>query len=82
MENWIGSIAAALTTASFVPQAIKVIRDRKTQDLSLGMYVMFTLGVLLWFVFGLMIGSFPVYLANGITLAVSSAILVMKIRFG
>lgn len=82
MEEWLGSIAAILTTASFVPQAIKVIRERQTAGISLSMYVLFTIGVALWFIYGLVIGRYPIYLANGITLALSSVVLVMKIRLG
>ncbi len=80
MEVWIGSIAAVLTTVSFVPQAVKVLRERQTAGISLGMYVLFTMGVALWFAYGLMIRSFPVYAANGVTLVLSSLILAAKIR--
>jgi MtN3 and saliva related transmembrane protein len=82
LENWIGSIAALLTTAAFVPQALMVIREKQTRGISLGMYVLFTLGVTLWFVFGLLIGSYPVTVANGITLVLASIILAMKLRYG
>lgn len=82
MEDWIGSIAAFLTTTSFVPQAVKVIRERQTQGLSLVMYAMFTVGVGLWFVFGLMIRSVPVCACNGVTFVLAAVILGMKIRFG
>ena len=82
MENWVGSIAAVLTTVAFVPQALKVIREKQTGGISLVMYLLFTLGVALWFVFGLLIGSYPVTLANGTTLVLASVILAMKIRYG
>jgi MtN3 and saliva related transmembrane protein len=82
VENWIGSLAALLTTISFVPQAMKVLRERETKGISLWMYLLFTLGVGLWFVFGLLIHSFPVYAANGVTLVLASSILAMKIRLG
>lgn len=82
LEDFIGSLAAILTTVSFVPQAVKVVRERQTAGISLGMYVLFTVGVALWFVYGLIIGRFPIYMANGITLALASVILTMKIRLG
>ncbi len=82
MENWIGAVAAVLTTVAFVPQALKVIRERDTRALSLGMYVLFTAGVALWFVYGLMIRSVPVCAANGITGVLSAIILVLKLRHG
>ncbi len=80
MEAWIGSIAAVLTTVSFVPQALKVLRERQTAGISLGMYVLFTLGVALWLAYGLLIHSLPVCAANGVTLVLSSLILAAKIR--
>ncbi|MGC4115920.1 MAG: SemiSWEET transporter [Myxococcales bacterium] len=82
LENWIGSVAAVLTTLAFVPQALMVIREKQTRGISLGMYVLFTVGVALWFVFGLLIGSVPVTVANGITLVLASIILAMKLRYG
>jgi MtN3 and saliva related transmembrane protein len=82
LENWIGSIAAVLTTVSFVPQAVKAIRERRTEGISLAMYALFTLGVALWFVYGLLIHSTPVWLANGVTLVLAGIILALKIRFG
>lgn len=82
MENFIGSVAAILTTISFLPQAIKVLRERNASGISLHMYALFTTGVALWFIYGLLIGSPPVYTANGITLVLASCILVMKIRLG
>lgn len=82
MHDWIGSIAATLTTTAFIPQAWQVWRTRHTKDISLGMYVIFTTGVALWAVYGVMIVSWPVIIANCITLFLAGAVLVMKIRFG
>ncbi len=80
--DWVGSIAASLTTLSFIPQVWRVWHIRHTADISLGMYILFTTGVGLWLVYGLMIGSLPIIAANGITLLLAGAVLVMKIRFG
>jgi MtN3 and saliva related transmembrane protein len=74
----IGSIAALLTTASFVPQVLHTLRTRDTRAISLGMYAMFTTGVALWGVYGLLIGSWPVILANAVTLALASVVLWHK----
>jgi MtN3 and saliva related transmembrane protein len=82
MHDWIGSIAATLTTTAFIPQAWQVWRTRHTKDISLGMYAIFTTGVALWAIYGMMIGSWPVIIANCITLVLAGAVLVMKIRFG
>lgn len=82
MHDWIGSIAATLTTTAFIPQAWQVWRTRHTKDISLGMYAIFTSGVALWAIYGMMIASWPVIIANCITLVLAGAVLVMKIRFG
>lgn len=78
----IGYTAAFFTTAAYVPQALKVFRHRHTQSISLGMYVMITTGIGLWFIYGWMIESPSIMLANGITFVLASAILAMKIRLG
>jgi MtN3 and saliva related transmembrane protein len=80
--DWIGSIAATLTTTSFVPQVWKIWRSRHTADIALGMYALFTLGVSLWLAYGILMGSWPIIIANSITLLLAGAILVMKLRFG
>ena len=77
----IGSVAAVLTTLSFVPQAWKTFRTRDVSGISLGMYTAFTLGVALWLIYGLLIGAWPVIIANAITLVLALAILWMKLRF-
>ncbi|GLH71767.1 sugar transporter SemiSWEET [Geothrix limicola] len=82
MSEWIGFMAAFCTTASFLPQVWRVWKTRSVNDISLGMYVLFVLGVALWFIFGLAIHSLPVVLANGITLILAALVLVAKIRFG
>lgn len=82
ITDWIGSAAAALTTTSFIPQVWKVWRTRHTADISLSMYAMFTLGVALWLCYGILIESWPVVVANSITLLLAGAVLVMKLKFG
>ena len=77
----IGYCAAALTTLSFVPQAWHTFKTRDVSGISLGMYSAFTLGVALWLVYGLLLGAWPIVLANAITLALAAAILWMKLRF-
>jgi MtN3 and saliva related transmembrane protein len=76
----IGLVAAICTTFSFLPQAIKVIRTKHTKDLSLVMYSVFTLGVFLWLVYGVLIKDAPLIIANIITLLLAGTILIMKIR--
>jgi len=80
--DWTGSSAAALTTIAFIPQAWKVWRTRHTADISLGMYILFTLGVVLWLAYGIQIESWPIVIANSVTLLLAGSVLTMKIKFG
>ncbi len=82
LSSIIGFIAAILTTVAFVPQVRKIWRTRSARDVSLGMYSLFTLGVALWLVYGVLIHSWPIILANCITLILAGAVLVMKLKFG
>ena len=84
LMDWItilGLTAATCTTASFVPQAIKTIRTKQTKDLSLGMYSLITIGVLLWLIYGIIIGDLPIIVANAITISFASIILYLKIKY-
>ncbi|MFN4118018.1 SemiSWEET transporter [Acidovorax sp.] len=78
----IGYLAAALTTCSFVPQALHTFRTRDVSGISLGMYSVFTAGIALWLVYGLALSAWPIVAANAITLVLASAILGMKLRYG
>lgn len=75
----IGYIAAALTTSSFLPQAIMTLKTRDTESLSLGMYATFTLGVLLWLIYGIYLSNNVIIYANAITLILASSILSIKL---
>jgi MtN3 and saliva related transmembrane protein len=81
LTDLIGTLAAILTTASFFPQALHTFRTKDVRGISLGMYSAFTLGVALWLVYGLLLEAWPVVIANVITLALASTILVMKLRY-
>ncbi|WP_432743203.1 SemiSWEET transporter [Methylobacter sp. G7] len=74
-----GYLAATLTTASFVPQAILTIKTRDTASLSLGMYSTFTLGVFCWLIYGIHLGDKAIIVANAITLLLAASILCFKI---
>jgi MtN3 and saliva related transmembrane protein len=82
MELWVSAIAAVLTTAAFVPQAMHIIRHRETKAISLVMYVAFASGVALWLVFGVLIGNWAIIVSNAITLVLTLAIVGMKLRYG
>jgi MtN3 and saliva related transmembrane protein len=80
--EWVGFVAAALTTFSFIPQAVRTIRTKETHGISLGMYVMFTVGIAFWLAYGLLLMSWPMILSNIVTLGLSSTVLALKIRYG
>ncbi len=78
-QDTLGFAAAVLTTGSFVPQAWLTLRTRDVSGISLGMYSAFTAGVALWLVYGVMLGKWPIVLANAVTLVLATTILVTKI---
>lgn len=75
----IGYIAATLTTSSFIPQALMTLKTRDTESLSLGMYSTFTLGVLMWLIYGIYLDDKAIIYANSVTLVLSSSILLTKL---
>ncbi len=79
---WLRLLAGTLTTIAFLPQLIRTWQTKSTKDISLGMFLIFTGGVLLWLIYGVLISSLPVMFANGLTFLLASAILVLKIRYG
>lgn len=78
--DFLGYIAAFGTTSAFFPQAYKVYRTKKTDDLSIGTFMLMSFGIVMWFVYGYLINSVPMLLANGVSFMMVCYILVMKIR--
>ena len=79
-SNLTGYLAAFLTTAAFVPQAYHLWKTRDLSGISLPMYSMFSLGVACWLIYGLTINSWPVIVANSITLLLACVVLLLKLR--
>jgi MtN3 and saliva related transmembrane protein len=79
--NAVGSVAAACTTVSFVPQLMRVWQRKSPRDISLSMFLLFSFGVACWLVYGVGIRSGPVIAANAITLLLALAILALKVRY-
>lgn len=77
----IGAVAAFLTTFSFVPQVIKVLKSKDTSAISLGMYSMSVLGIFLWMIHGFRIGDMALICANGVTFVLASIILICKLKY-
>ena len=80
MANLIGAVAGTLTTIAFVPQVLRTWRTRRADDISMGMLLLFTTGVALWELYGLIIGAMPVIAANGVTLVLAAMMIVLKAR--
>jgi len=78
----IGLLGAICTTFSFVPQVIKIIKTRRTKDISLLMYIIMTVGLFLWLTYGLMINDLPIILANIVSFILAIIVLTFKIKNG
>ena len=81
VEN-LGFVAAFCTTAAFVPQLVRVLRLRSAREISLPTFLLFSVGVFLWLLYGFYTGSKPVIASNAVTLVLSVSILVLKLRYG
>ncbi|MEO5599514.1 MAG: SemiSWEET transporter [Cyclobacteriaceae bacterium] len=77
----LGLLAGSLTTAAFLPQVLKTWKSRSAKDLSLGMFLLFCLGVALWLVYGFAVNDLPVIAANLLTLILAVTLLFFKLRF-
>ena len=77
----IGYVAATCTTLSFLPQLFRVVKLKSARDISLGMFLIFSVGTALWLTYGLLSHSKPVTVANAVTFLLSVSILWMKLRY-
>ncbi|MBK6850773.1 MAG: SemiSWEET transporter [Burkholderiales bacterium] len=82
LKDIVGTVAATLTTLSFLPQAWLTLRTRDVSGISLSMYSVFTVGVSLWLVYGFLLEAWPVIIANAVTLALAITILTLKLKYG
>jgi MtN3 and saliva related transmembrane protein len=82
MTDLIGSIAAILTTIAFVPQVIQIWKTRSARDVSLPMYLVFTTGLALWLVYGVLVMSWPIIIANIVTIILALCVIAMKLKWG
>ncbi len=81
MLELLGLCAGACTTISFVPQIMKVWETRSTKDISVHMYIIYSSGLLLWTIYGFLIGSISLIIANFVTMIFALCILGMKLRW-
>mgnify|MGYP006439953905 FL=1 len=77
----LGFLAGLLTTISFLPQVVKTWKSRSASDLSLGMLFVFSVGVICWLVYGLLLQEMPMIIWNAVTLVLVLIILIMKLKF-
>ena len=77
----LGLIGGTFTTASFFPQVFKTWKTRSAKDVSLFMFVLLSIGITFWIAYGFKIGSFPVIIANCVSLVMAIAMLVMKLMY-
>ena len=79
--NGIGLVAGLLTTTAFIPQVWKIYRTKSGKDISGRMFSLFSFGIVLWLVYGILLKSVPLILSNVVTLILSLTILWLKIRY-
>ena len=79
--KYIGFFASFCTTVAFYPQAVKVWKTKSTKDISLSMFIIFTIGVFSWLIYGIIIFNLPLILANAVTLVLSLFILKYKLKY-
>lgn len=77
----LGLSAGFLTTISFVPQVVKTWRSKSADDISTSMFALFSLGLILWLIYGIYLQSLPIILANSITLVLTAIILILKYHY-
>jgi MtN3 and saliva related transmembrane protein len=80
--NAVGVAAGLCSMASFVPQILKIVRERDASGVSLRMFVITIVGFVCWTIYGVLSNSWPVALANAVCLALTITILVLRLRFG
>ncbi len=78
----IGLTAGALTSISFFPQVLQIHRTKQAKDLSLPMFIILTIGIFLWLIYGILSKSLPVVMSNTIAFVFCSYIVIMKIKYG
>ena len=80
--SFIGYLAGTCTTAAFLPQVIRTWQTRSTDDISLGMFSLMVFGIVLWLFYGVVVGDWPLIIADAVSLLFAATILLFKLRFG
>ena len=77
-----GIMAGICTTASFIPQIVKIVKTKHVRDISLQMYVVLTTGIFLWIIYGIFLGELPIILANCVAFVLCSYVIIAKVLYG
>ncbi len=77
----LGYCAATLTTIAFVPQVLKTIKTKSSKDVSIGMFISFTIGVFLWIIYGLVTDTKPIWISNFIILGLAITQIILKLKY-
>jgi len=80
--NAVGTLAGLCSMASFVPQVVKIAREKKTAGVALHTYALTVTGFVMWIAYGVLLGSWPVAVSNSVNLVLAGAILVLRWRYG
>ena len=80
LNESIGILAAILTTSAFIPQVYKIYKEKKAQGVSLTMYLIMFVGVLLWLIYGVLIGSIAIIIANSVTAILQLFVIIFKLK--
>ena len=81
IKDFLGYIAATITTIAFLPQIIKTAKSKSAKDVSMGMFVLFTTGVFLWIVYGILTSTYPVLIANAVIFCLALTQIILKIKY-
>ena len=76
----VGLSAAFLTTSAFIPQVYKIYKEKNADGISLTMYIILFTGVILWSIYGILIGSLSIIIANGVTALLQLSIIIFKLK--
>lgn len=80
ITTFIGTFAATITTLAFIPQVWQVYKTKKTNDISLTMYIVFCVGVFCWILYGILLQQWPIIIANAVTFVLAMYIVMEKIK--
>lgn len=79
--DWIGTLGGIGTTVAFIPQMLKVWKNKETKDISLGMYLIYIFGIIMWLTYGILLNAYPIIIANIFSLIFASVVLIFKLKY-